>query len=83
MRRIRDWSLRARLLLAFAGVLIPFLAIAGLSMVWFRTLTESFSHVQEEAKLEMKRTSDVISVLNQSRFSLLRLLPLSTSVGTP
>lgn len=65
MRRMRDWSIRARLLLAFAGVLIPFLVIAGLSMVWLRTLTESFSHVREEAGLELKRTPEVISTLNQ------------------
>lgn len=65
MRRIRDWNIRTRLLLAFAGVLIPFLAIASLSIVGFRTLAESFSRAQEEARLELKRPSDVISALDQ------------------
>lgn len=55
MRRIRDWSIRTRLLLAFAGILIPFVAFTGIVMVASRTVRQSLSAVQEEAALDMKR----------------------------
>lgn len=59
MRRIRDWSIRTRLLLAFAGILIPFVAFTSLVMVASRTVRQSLSTIQEEAALDMERTVDL------------------------
>lgn len=67
MRPIRNWSIRTRLFLAFVGVLIPFVAFTSIAVVGFRTLWQSLSAVQEEATLDLKRTSDVVSALDQLR----------------
>lgn len=56
---IRDWSIRARLLLAFAGVLIPFVAFTSIIMVSSRTVRQRLSAIQEEVELDVKRTADL------------------------
>jgi len=48
MRRIRDWSIRARLFLAFGGILIPFVAFTSIGMVASRTIRQGLSTIQEE-----------------------------------
>ncbi|GEM_PF-3262074 len=48
MRRIRDWSARRCLFLAFAEILIPFVAVTGIVVVASRTIRQSQSIIQEE-----------------------------------
>ena len=48
MRRIRDWSTRRCLFLAFAEILIPFVAVTAIIMVVPLTIRQSQSTIQEE-----------------------------------
>lgn len=56
---IRGWSIRVRLLLAFAGVLIPFVAFTSIVMVSSRTVRQRLSAIQQEVELDVKRTADL------------------------
>ncbi len=55
MRRIRDWSIRTRLFLAFGGILVPLVAFTSISMVASRTVRHGLLAIQEETTLDLTR----------------------------
>ncbi len=65
MVSIREWSIRRRLLLAFLGVLIPYLALAGVSTVGFWAMWRSLTAVYHEATVEQRVLSEAESAIDQ------------------
>jgi signal transduction histidine kinase len=65
MLHINNWSIRARVLLAFVGVLAPFLGFTGIAALHFGTLMLSSMRVQEQATVHLKQTSDVMAAIDQ------------------
>jgi PAS domain S-box-containing protein len=64
MKGLGSSSIRTRLLLAFVGVLVPYLALAGLGVVAFRIVWQRVGTIQKEAVVEMKGAADLqVSVL--------------------
>src|SRR3989338_3554121 len=54
MKGLGSSSIRTRLLLAFVGVLVPYLALAGLGAVAFRIVWQRAETTHEEVLAEMK-----------------------------
>ncbi|MDE2059171.1 MAG: GAF domain-containing protein [candidate division NC10 bacterium] len=65
MLRIKNWSIRTRVLLAFVGVLVPFLGFTGITALHFGTLMRSHMLVQEQATVRLKRASDMMAAIDQ------------------
>src|SRR5574337_229306 len=65
MLRIKNWSIRVRVLLAFVGALVPFLGFTGIAALHFGTLMHSHMRVQEQATVRLKRASDVMAAIDQ------------------
>ncbi len=59
MKGLQNSSIRTRLLLAFVGVLVPYLALAGLGVVAFRIVWQRVGTIQKEAVVEMKGAADL------------------------
>jgi len=52
MRGIRNWSVRTRLLIAFVGVLIPYLALAGIGAVGLQAVWQRVRAIHDEVAME-------------------------------
>ncbi|PWB46606.1 MAG: hypothetical protein C3F12_06625 [Candidatus Methylomirabilota bacterium] len=61
MLHIKKWSIRARVLLAFLAILAPFVGFAGIAALHFGTLMHTHLRTQEEASVDLMRTSDVMA----------------------
>jgi len=59
MPQIRDWTIRARLLLAFVGILIPYLALAGVGLLGVRVLWQSVQSAHDETMRGVKLPADL------------------------
>ncbi len=59
MRRTWSLGIRGRLLAAFLGVLLPYLALAGLGVVAFWIVWQWVGTIQKEAVVEMKSAADL------------------------
>ena len=53
MKSSQGMSIRARLLLAFVGVLIPYLALIAIGVVGFRALTHRLHSIDQEVTQEI------------------------------
>ena len=65
MKSIAQWSLRSRLLAAFLGVLIPYLALAGVGVVGFWALWQSVESIRHEAVAEIEGTGNLQLAVTQ------------------
>jgi len=65
MKSIAQWSLRSRLLAAFFGVLIPYLALTGVGVVDFWALWQNVESVRDEAVVEIEGTADLQLTVTQ------------------
>lgn len=65
MRTIRNWTIRRRLLSAFLGLLIPFLALAGIAGMGLRTIWLSVMEMYDVATIKQQMLSDVESSLDR------------------
>ena len=54
MKSHRGLSIRARLLLAFIGVLVPYLALVAIGVVGFRTLSERLHSIEQEVTQDIE-----------------------------
>lgn len=63
--RIDQWSLRTRLLVAFLGVLIPYLVLAGVGVVGFWGLWQSVESIRHEAVAEIESTANLRLAVTQ------------------
>ena len=54
MRGIRNWSVRTRLLIAFVGVLIPYLALAGIGAVGLQAVWQRVHAIQDEVAMQIE-----------------------------
>src|SRR3970282_1764709 len=54
MRGIRIWGIRTRLLIAFVGVLIPYLALAGIGVVGLQAVWHRVRTIQDEVVMELE-----------------------------
>lgn len=54
MRRIRDWSIRARFVLAFGGILILFVAFTSIGLIASRAIRQGLSTIHEETVLDLE-----------------------------
>lgn len=61
MLHIKKWSIRARVLLAFLAILAPFVGFAGIAALHFGTLMHTHLRTQEEASVDLMRTSDAMA----------------------
>ncbi len=61
---IRTWSIRTRLLLAFIGVLIPYLALVGVGGLGVHALLQHVSSIYGEVETELRLVSDAQLALN-------------------
>lgn len=52
MRGSRNWSVRARLVLAFVGVLIPYLLLAGIGAVGLQAVWQRVQTIHDEVAME-------------------------------
>lgn len=59
MRRIRDWSVRARLFLAFGGILFPLVVFVSIGMSTSRTARQDLAQIEEEAAIDLAREKDL------------------------
>lgn len=59
MRGIRSWSIRTRLLIAFVGVLIPYLALAGIGVVGLQAVWQSIRSTQDEVAIELEGVANL------------------------
>ena len=62
---IRNWNIRARLVLALIGVLIPFLALAGVGVIGTRALWRDVLNVNDQAVRVVKETADLQLALSE------------------
>lgn len=65
MLGLRNWSIRRRLLLAFGGVLIPYLALAGIGALAFQALWQRVEFIQHAAVREIKGVGDIQLAISQ------------------
>jgi len=65
MKSIAQWSLRSRLLAAFLGVLIPYLALTGVGVVGFWALWQSIESLRHEAVAEINGTTHLQLAVTQ------------------
>jgi len=65
MKGIRTSSIRTRLLLAFVGVLIPYLVLAGVGAVGLQMLWQQAGTIRDEAVGEIKGAADIQVALIQ------------------
>jgi CHASE3 domain sensor protein len=56
---IRSWRIGTRLLLAFVGVLLPYLALVGIGLMGFRALEDSVRAIQAEIATELRAAADL------------------------
>jgi len=56
---IRRWSIRTRLLLVFVGILVPYLALAGIGLVGIRALWYQVQSIQHEVVAEIDASADL------------------------
>src|SRR5574337_2086089 len=61
MLSIKNWSIGTRLLLAFILVLAPFVGFVGIAGLHFGAIMHSYLRIQEDATVDLKRTSDVMA----------------------
>ena len=54
MRRIRDWSIRARLVLAFVGILIPYLLLVGIGAVELQVVWQRVQAIENEVAFQIE-----------------------------
>jgi signal transduction histidine kinase/HAMP domain-containing protein len=59
MKSYRDLSIRARLLLAFLGVLIPYLALVAIGVGGFRALSQRLYSVEQEVTQDIEGLTDL------------------------
>ncbi|GEM_PF-3551972 len=52
MRWIRDWSIRTHLFLAFVGILIPYLLLAGIGAVGLQAVWQRVQTIHDEVAME-------------------------------
>lgn len=62
---MRHGGIRARLLLAFLGVFVPYLALAGIGAVGFRLLWQRVESIQHEVVVQMDGIKDLQLALSQ------------------
>jgi len=53
---IGNWSIRTRLILAFAALSIPYLLVCGVAVIGFRALSERTEDIQHEVAVEVRAT---------------------------
>ncbi|CBE67556.1 MAG: HAMP domain-containing protein [Candidatus Methylomirabilis oxygeniifera] len=61
MLSIKNWSISTRLLLAFLLVLAPFVGFVSIAGLHFGAIMHSYIRIQEDATVDLKRTSDVMA----------------------
>src|SRR5574337_1671184 len=61
MLSIKNWSIGTRLLLAFILVLAPFVGFVSIAGLHFGAIMHSYLRIQEDATVDLKRTSDVMA----------------------
>jgi len=76
---MQSWSIRARLVLALIGVLIPFLVLDGLGVVGIRALWRNVKNINDEAVRAVKETGD----LQRALLELSKPVELYLIVGDP
>ncbi|HLE44013.1 MAG TPA: hypothetical protein VJB36_08360, partial [Methylomirabilota bacterium] len=65
MMRVRSWGVRTRLILAFAGVLVPYLALAGIGAAGFRLLWQRVDAMREEVVADLRVAANLqVALLN-------------------
>ena len=65
MKGLQNSSIRTRLLLAFVGVLVPYLVLATLGVIVFRIVWQQVRTTQKEVVVEMKGAADLQVALVQ------------------
>ncbi len=56
MMAVGNWSIRTRLILAFAALSIPYLLACGVGVIGFRALSERTEDIQHEVAIEVRAT---------------------------
>lgn len=65
MKSLRRWGIRKRLILAFVGVLVPYLMLVGVGVAGFSLLWGTIREIEEEAVREIAAAADLqIALLN-------------------
>ncbi len=65
MRGSRNWSVRMRLVLAFVGVLIPYLLLAGIGAVGLRAVWQRVQAVHDKVAMEFTGIADLELAMTQ------------------
>ncbi len=79
MTGVAAWRIRPRLILAFVGVLLPYLGLAGVGMVGFRLVLDSVEAIYWEAVVENKS----VGVIEQALDDLALAVELYAARGGP
>lgn len=65
MRGIRNWSVRTRLVLAFVGILIPYLLLAGIGAVGLQAVRQEVQAIHDEVAIEFAGVANLQLTVTQ------------------